>query len=106
MKKSQKSVDKLISPVMPTKEPLKRTMSQKNVDKLMPPVYHAHKRALETDHESENVDKQVPPIILTHREVSAQEAVYIILSLPMKQLSISVVFVDTNPKHERERPSR
>ena len=35
------------------------------------------------------------------REVSAQEAVYRILSLPMKQLSRSVVFVDTNPKHER-----
>ena len=38
---------------------------------------------------------------LTHRDVSAQEAVYRILSLPMKQLSRSVVFVDTNPKHER-----
>ena len=33
--------------------------------------------------------------------MSAQEAVYCILSLPMKQLSRSVVFVDTNPKHER-----
>ena len=29
------------------------------------------------------------------------EAVYHILSIPMKQLSRSVVFVDTNPKHER-----
>ena len=38
---------------------------------------------------------------LTHREVSAQEAVYRLLSLPMKQLSRSVVFVNTNPKHER-----
>ena len=38
---------------------------------------------------------------LTHREVSAQEAAYRILSLPMKQLSRSVVFVDTNPKNER-----
>ena len=38
---------------------------------------------------------------LTHREVRAQEAVYRILSLPMKQLSRSVVFVDTNSKHER-----
>ena len=38
---------------------------------------------------------------LTHREVSAQETVYRILSLPMKQLSRSVVCVDTNPKQER-----
>ena len=38
---------------------------------------------------------------VTHREVSAQEAVYRLLSLPMKQLSRSVVFVDTNPKNER-----
>ena len=39
--------------------------------------------------------------LLTYREVSAQEAVYRILSLPMKQLSRSVVIVDTNPKNER-----
>ena len=38
---------------------------------------------------------------MTHREVSAQEAVYRILSLPMKQLRQSVVFVDTNIKSER-----
>ena len=100
MKKSQKSVDKLISPVMPTKEPLKWTMSQKNVDKLMPPVMPT-KEPLKQTMSQKNVDKQMPPIILTHREVSAQEAVYRILSLPMKQLSISVVFVDSNPKHER-----
>ena len=44
--------------------------------------------------------KKVGSAFLTHREVSAQEAVYRILSLPMKQLSRSVVFVDTNPKNE------
>ena len=44
---------------------------------------------------------KVGSAFLTHREISAQEAVYRILSLPMKQLSRSVVFVDTNPKHER-----
>ena len=42
--------------------------------------------------------RKVGSAFLTHREVSAQEAV---LSLPMKQLSRSVVFVDTNPKNER-----
>ena len=45
--------------------------------------------------------KRVGSAFLTHREVSAQEAVYRILSLPMKQLSRSVVFVDTNPRNER-----
>ena len=45
--------------------------------------------------------RKVGSAFLTHREVSAQEAVYRILSLPMKQLSRSVVFVDTNQKHER-----
>ncbi len=39
--------------------------------------------------------------LITHREVSAQEAAYRMLSLPMKQLSRFVVFVDTNPKNER-----
>ena len=45
--------------------------------------------------------RKVGSTFLTHREVSAQEAVYRLLSLPMKQLSRSVVFVDTNPKNER-----
>ena len=38
---------------------------------------------------------------LNHCEVSAQEAVYRILSTPMKQLSRAVVFVDTNAKSNR-----
>ena len=45
--------------------------------------------------------KKVGSAFLTHREVSAQEAVSRLLSLPMKQLSRSVVFIDTNPKNER-----
>ena len=45
--------------------------------------------------------RKVGSAFLTHREVSTQEAVYRILSLPMKQLSRSVVFVDTNPKNEQ-----
>ena len=45
--------------------------------------------------------RKVGSTFLTHREVSAQEAVYRILSLPMKQLSRSVIFVDTNRKNER-----
>ena len=45
--------------------------------------------------------RKVGSAFLTHREVSAQEAAYRILSIPMKQLSRSVVFIDTNPKNER-----
>ena len=45
--------------------------------------------------------RKVGSAFLTHREVSAQETVYRLLSLPMKQLSRSVVFVNTNPKNER-----
>ena len=45
--------------------------------------------------------RKVGSAFLTHREVSAQEAVYRILSLPMKQLSRSVVYVNTNPTNER-----
>ena len=45
--------------------------------------------------------RRVGTAFLTHRELSAQEAVYRLLSMPMKQLSRSVVFVDTNVKNER-----
>ena len=41
--------------------------------------------------------RKVGSAFLTHRELSAQEAVYRLLSIPMKQLSRSVVFVNTNP---------
>ena len=40
-------------------------------------------------------------VFLNHREVSAQEAVYRILSLPLKQLSRKVVFIVSSPKEER-----
>ena len=45
--------------------------------------------------------KKVGAAFLTHREVSAQEAAYRILPLPMKSMSRSVVFVDTNAKKDR-----
>ena len=44
--------------------------------------------------------RKVGSAFLTHSEVSVQESVYRILLLPMKQVSWSVVFVDTNPKNE------
>ena len=45
--------------------------------------------------------RKIGSAFLDHREVSAQEAVYRLLSLPMKQLSRAVVFVDTNVKKDR-----
>ena len=45
--------------------------------------------------------RRVGTTFLNHREVSAQEAVYRMLSMPIKQLSRSVIFVNTNPKNER-----
>ena len=63
---SRKNVDKLMPPVMPTKEPLKRTMSQKNVDKLMPPVMPT-KEPLKRTMSQKNVDKLIPPVIPTKK---------------------------------------
>ena len=45
--------------------------------------------------------RKVGTAFLSHREVSAQEAVYRVLSLPLKRLSRSVVFIDTHKKDER-----
>jgi DNA replication protein DnaC len=45
--------------------------------------------------------KRLGSVFLNHREVSAQEAVYRILSLPLKQLSRKVVFVNTAAKEDR-----
>ncbi len=45
--------------------------------------------------------KKVGSAFLTHREVSAQEAAYRILPLPMKRFTRTVVFVDNNLKKDR-----
>ena len=45
--------------------------------------------------------KKVGAAFLSHRELSAQEAAYRILPLPMKSMSRPVVFVDTNLKKDR-----
>ena len=45
--------------------------------------------------------RKVGSAFLTHRELSAQEAVYRLLSMPMKRLSRSVVFIDTTVKECR-----
>ena len=45
--------------------------------------------------------RKIGSTFLNHREVSAQECVYRMFSMPMKQLSRSVIFVDTNAKKDR-----
>ena len=45
--------------------------------------------------------RRLKSVFLNHREVSAQEAVYRILSLPLKQLSRKVVSINSSPKEER-----
>ena len=45
--------------------------------------------------------RQLGSVFLDHREVSAQEAVYRILSLPLKQLSRKVLFINTDFKKDR-----
>ena len=44
--------------------------------------------------------RRLGSVFLNHREVSAQEAVYRILSLPLKQLSRKVIFINTASKEE------
>ena len=53
-------------------------------------------------HELKSQLRKVGSAFLTHREVSAQEAVYRRLSLPMKQLTRSIVFIDTIIQRMRE----
>ena len=45
--------------------------------------------------------RRIQSVFLNHRELSAQEAAYRILSLPLKQLSRKVVFINTSPKEDR-----
>ena len=40
-------------------------------------------------------------VFLTHREVTAQEAVYRVLSIPLRQISRKVIFIDNNPPDKR-----
>ena len=60
------------------------------------------KVAMETRTEELNQQlRQVGNAFLTHRELSAQECVYRVLSMPLKQLSRVNVYIDTNTKNDR-----
>ena len=41
-------------------------------------------------------------VFLTHQEVSAQEAVYRVLSIPLQRCTRSVVFINTDNKESRD----
>ena len=45
--------------------------------------------------------RKLGSVFLNHRELSGQEAVYRILSLPLKKLSRKCIFINTDPKSER-----
>ena len=54
-----------------------------------------------TEARSDELKQQMAVLSLLIEKSVHKKAVYRILSLPMKQLSRSVIFVDTNPKSER-----
>ena len=69
--------------------------NEKGMGELLKHVAHENR--------SEELVKQLRKVgsaFLTHRELSAQEAAYRLLSLPMRQLSRAVVFINTNKKEE------
>ena len=61
-------------------------------------------RQVSTEHGGEDIKVQLKKLkaaFLNHREVGAQEAVYRILSLPLKQFSRIVIFINSSPKQEQ-----
>lgn len=62
------------------------------------------KEASKESDKNDNIRRQLKKlgnVFLTHREVSAQEAVYRVLSMPMKKCSRQVVFINTSLPSER-----
>ena len=72
--------------------------AQKGMSKLL------WQACAEARKENSNIKQQVRDIgnkFLNSVEISAQEAVYIVLQLPMKKSSQRVVFINTAPPNER-----
>ena len=72
------------------------TKSEKSIGELLKQAACAERTA-----ELTQQLRRVGTTFLNHREVSAQEAVYRLLSLPMKKLTRDVVLINTSPKSER-----
>lgn len=74
------------------------TKSQRGMSKLL------HNAVSEARDGNVGIREQVRDIgskFINHVEISAQEAVYIVLQLPMKKASREVVFINTSPPDER-----
>ena len=62
---------------------------------------NAAKEAREGNLDIRQQVKAIEHKFLTHVEVSAQEAVYFILQLPLRKSSRDVIFVNSSPENER-----
>ena len=72
--------------------------AQKGMSELL------HKAVEEAKEENTNIKQQVHDVgnkFLNSVEISAQEAVYVVLQLPMRKASHSVIFINTSPPAER-----
>ncbi|XP_071956833.1 uncharacterized protein [Antedon mediterranea] len=72
------------------------TKNEKGMGELLKQACKEHQ-----DKEVKSVLRQVGSVFLNHREVSAQESVYRLLSMPMKKVSRTIVFINTDPKKSR-----
>lgn len=64
-------------------------------------LFHATQEAREGNKDLKQQVRQIGHKFLNHVEVSAQEAVYFVLQMPLKQSSRQVVFINTSPEEER-----
>ena len=72
------------------------TKDEKGMGELLKQTCKEHE-----DRDIKKMLKRVGTVFLNHRELSAQEAAYRILSIPMKRLSRTVVFVNTDARSDR-----
>nr|XP_039256248.1 uncharacterized protein LOC120332966 [Styela clava] len=54
------------------------------------------------DFDIKNMPRRISSVFLNNRELSTQEACYRILSIPMKKMSRSVIYINTDPVAERQ----
>lgn len=64
-------------------------------------MYLACKEARESNNDIKQSVRHIGNTFLNHTEISAQEAVYLILGLPLRKASRDVKFISTSPPEER-----
>ena len=72
------------------------TKDEKGMGELLKQACKEHK-----DLDMKNMLRRVGSVFLNHRELSAQEAAYRILSMPLRKVSRTVTFINTDPKETR-----